>query len=70
MSLHLKRSHEHERRRRRNGGGTTTELASFPPGADAGSDFAWRVSLADVVQSGRDRPTVRGPAAACARRWP
>ncbi|MGN6575661.1 MAG: HutD/Ves family protein [Nocardioides sp.] len=52
MSVHLKRNHEHERRPWRNGGGSTTELASSPPGADAGSDFAWRVSMADVASSG------------------
>lgn len=52
MSMHLRRDHEHERRRWRNGTGTTTELASFPPGSDASADFAWRVSMADVTQSG------------------
>lgn len=52
MSVHLKRNHEHERRPWRNGGGSTTELASSPPGADAGSDFAWRVSMAEVASSG------------------
>lgn len=52
MSIHLKREHEHERSGWRNGGGTTVELAVSPPAADAGSDFNWRVSMADVAQSG------------------
>jgi environmental stress-induced protein Ves len=34
----------------RNGGGVTTEVATFPQ--DAGMDFAWRVSIADVRDAG------------------
>lgn len=33
----------------KNAGGTTTELAAHPVGA---AEFAWRVSIADVGQSG------------------
>lgn len=35
----------------KNGGGITRELACFPAGASM-SDFIWRVSIADVEQSG------------------
>ncbi|MDE2289871.1 MAG: HutD family protein [Burkholderiales bacterium] len=35
----------------KNGGGTTRELAVFPAGAGF-DDFVWRVSVADVAQSG------------------
>ena len=48
----LRRAEEHVRRSWRNGGGTTAEVAAWPPGTDAGSDFAWRVSFADVAGSG------------------
>jgi uncharacterized protein len=48
----LRRVEEHVRHPWRNGGGMTAEVAAWPPGADAGSDFAWRVSFADVAGSG------------------
>lgn len=35
----------------KNGGGVTRELACYPPGASL-DDFLWRVSIADVDQSG------------------
>ncbi len=35
----------------KNGGGVTRELACYPPGASF-DDFLWRVSVADVHQSG------------------
>ena len=35
----------------KNGGGHTTEIAAFPAGAGLAS-FAWRVSVADVLQDG------------------
>ncbi len=35
----------------KNGGGVTRELACFPAGATM-SDFIWRISIADVSQSG------------------
>ncbi|MFI9026885.1 HutD family protein [Streptomyces sp. NPDC053560] len=38
-----------------NGGGTTREIAAGPPGA-GWSDFAWRVSLADVDRDGPYSP--------------
>lgn len=52
MVFHLRRAEEHVRRPWRNGGGMTAEVAAWPPGTDAGSDFAWRVSFADVAGSG------------------
>lgn len=52
MAFDLRRADEHVRRPWRNGGGTTAEVAAWPPDADAGSDFAWRVSFADVAGSG------------------
>ncbi|MER7559871.1 HutD family protein [Nocardioides sp. NPDC126508] len=48
----LRRAEEHVRRPWRNGGGMTAEVAAWPPGTDAGSDFAWRISFADVAGSG------------------
>lgn len=48
----VRRDHEHRRRPWRNGQGVTAEVASSPPAADAGSDFDWRVSFADVTRSG------------------
>ncbi|WP_233804228.1 HutD/Ves family protein [Paraburkholderia sp. HP33-1] len=40
----------------KNGGGLTREVAAFPPPSGgqgaAGSDFLWRVSVADVAQAG------------------
>lgn len=36
----------------KNGGGSTTELAMRPPGSSLSQDFVWRVSLAEVRQSG------------------
>jgi hypothetical protein len=52
VAVDLRRAEEHVRRPWRNGGGTTAEVAAWPPGADAGADFAWRVSFADVGGSG------------------
>ena len=52
MAFDLRRAEEHVRRPWRNGGGTTAEAAAWPPGRDAGSDFAWRISFADVAASG------------------
>ncbi|MFI5625508.1 HutD family protein [Nocardioides sp. NPDC051685] len=52
MAFDLRRAEEHVRRPWRNGGGMTAEVAAWPPGTDAGSDFAWRVSFADVAGSG------------------
>lgn len=52
MTFDLRRAQEHLRRPWRNGGGMTAEVAAWPPDADAGSDFAWRVSFADVAGSG------------------
>ncbi|OIJ26780.1 HutD/Ves family protein [Nocardioides luteus] len=48
----LRRAEEHVRRRWRNGGGMTAEVAAWPPGTDAGSDLAWRISFAEVAESG------------------
>ena len=48
MVFDLRRAEEHVRRPWRNGGGMTAEVAAWPPGTDAGSDFAWRVSFSDV----------------------
>jgi len=36
----------------KNGAGTTTEIAIDPPGADVAGRFRWRLSIADVEQSG------------------
>ena len=36
----------------KNGGGTTTEIAIAPPAADVGGRFRWRLSIAEVEQSG------------------
>lgn len=36
----------------KNGAGTTTEIAIDPPGADLGSRFRWRLSIASVQRSG------------------
>jgi uncharacterized protein len=37
----------------KNGQGTTREIAREPaPGPDAGTDFLWRISIAEVAQSG------------------
>lgn len=52
MAFELRRADEHVRHPWRNGGGMTAEVAAWPPDADAGSDFAWRVSFADVAGSG------------------
>ncbi|MGY0386945.1 HutD/Ves family protein [Nocardioides sp. WG-D5] len=52
MGFDVRRAEEHVRRPWRNGGGMTAEVAAWPPGTDAGSDFAWRVSFADVAGSG------------------
>lgn len=52
MVFDLRRAAEHVRSPWRNGGGMTAEVAAWPPGADAGSDFSWRVSFADVAASG------------------
>ncbi|MEU6134049.1 HutD family protein [Nocardioides sp. NPDC047086] len=52
MAFDLRRAEEHVRRSWRNGGGMTAEVAAWPPGTDAGSDFSWRVSFADVAESG------------------
>lgn len=52
MAFDLLPDHEHVRRPWLNGGGMTAEVAACPPGADAGSDFVWRVSFADVAGSG------------------
>ena len=35
----------------KNGGGSTCEIACWPPGAGLG-DFAWRMSIASISQSG------------------
>jgi len=50
--LSLKREHEHERRPWLNGGGATAELVSLPPGVGPGADFAWRLSMAEIAESG------------------
>jgi environmental stress-induced protein Ves len=52
MAFDLRRAEEHVRRPWRNGGGMTAEVAAWPPDADAGADFDWRVSFADVAGSG------------------
>lgn len=39
----------------KNGGGQTTEIAAHPPGVGFAS-FAWRVSMADVLQDGPFSP--------------
>lgn len=51
--LELLRSDRYRRMPWKNGRGTTTEIARFPP-AEAGSEapFEWRVSVADVPESG------------------
>lgn len=36
----------------RNGGGATRTVAIDPPGADLGTGFRWRISIADVAQDG------------------
>jgi environmental stress-induced protein Ves len=36
----------------RNGGGATRTVAIDPPGADLGTGFRWRISVADVAQDG------------------
>ena len=52
MRLDVRRAADHPRLPWRNGGGFTAELASSPPDAAADADFDWRVSLAEVAQSG------------------
>jgi uncharacterized protein len=49
MTVTVLRQHEHQRMPWRNGGGVTSEVARWP--ADS-SDFEWRVSFAEVEQSG------------------
>jgi environmental stress-induced protein Ves len=52
MTVSVLRDRDHRRTPWRNGGGLTAEVASAPPGADAASDFDWRVSFADVAGEG------------------
>lgn len=42
----------YRRTRWKNGGGWTTEIAVEPDGADLGSGFDWRVSIAEIEQDG------------------
>jgi environmental stress-induced protein Ves len=53
MTVTVLRHHEHRRMPWRNGGGVTSEVARWP--AD-GSDFEWRISFAEVEQSGPFSP--------------
>jgi uncharacterized protein len=52
MTFEVRRAADHLRRPWRNGGGVTAEVASWPPDADAGAEFDWRVSFAEVAGSG------------------
>lgn len=52
MTFEIRRADQHVRRPWRNGGGMTAEVAAWPPDADAGSEFDWRVSFAEVGESG------------------
>ncbi|WP_411123572.1 HutD family protein [Streptomyces sp. x-19] len=51
MALEVLRAQERTPAPWKNGGGVTTEVAARPEGAGTG-DFLWRVSIADVAQSG------------------
>ncbi|MGW0884725.1 HutD/Ves family protein [Streptomyces sp. NPDC002671] len=51
MALQILRAQERTPAPWKNGGGVTSEVAARPEGAGTG-DFVWRVSLADVAQSG------------------
>lgn len=51
MALRILRAQERTPAPWKNGGGVTSEVAAHPGGARTG-DFVWRVSLADVAQSG------------------
>jgi len=46
---HLRES-DYRRQRWKNGGGWTTELAASP--SDAGADFDWRISIAEIESDG------------------
>jgi uncharacterized protein len=52
MTFEVYRAERHERRPWRNGGGMTAEVAAWPPDSDADSEFDWRVSFAEVSESG------------------
>lgn len=52
MTFEIRRADQHVRRPWRNGGGMTAEVAAWPPDADAASEFDWRVSFAEVGESG------------------
>ncbi|MGG2464000.1 HutD family protein [Streptomyces sp. RGM 3693] len=51
MALQVLRAQERTPAPWKNGGGVTTEVAARPEGTGTG-DFLWRVSIADVAQSG------------------
>jgi len=53
MTVTVLRNHEHQRMPWRNGGGVTSEVARST--AD-GTDFTWRISFAEVEQSGPFSP--------------
>jgi uncharacterized protein len=50
--VRIVRGSQHRTMPWKNGGGTTTEIAIDPPGADLGSRFRWRLSIASVQRSG------------------
>jgi environmental stress-induced protein Ves len=52
VGVRLVQPSEHRRMPWKNGFGTTTEIAIEPPGADVGGGFRWRLSIAEVEQSG------------------
>ncbi|MFE3032550.1 HutD family protein [Streptomyces canus] len=51
MALQVLRAQDRTPAPWKNGGGVTSEVASHPEGAGT-DDFVWRVSIADVAQSG------------------
>jgi len=51
MAVQVLRAEERAAAPWKNGGGVTSEVAAHPEGAGT-SDFVWRVSIADVAQSG------------------
>ena len=55
MTVTVLRNHEHQRMPWRNGGGVTSEVVRSPS-EGSGADFDWRISFAEVEQSGPFSP--------------